>query len=68
MTRGLRRDDREPVAYQVTRAAIDMTGNPRARFMHWLPAFHDKNTKVGGEIMGETGMDEVFESPNQRVR
>ena len=43
---------------------------PEAVFMHCLPAFHDKNTKVGGEVMGETGMDdglevtdEVFESP-----
>ena len=38
--------------------------------MHCLPAFHDTNTVVGAEIMGETGMteglevtDEVFESP-----
>ena len=36
--------------YQVNRAAMDMTGNPRAKFLHCLPAFHDKNTKVGGEI------------------
>ena len=42
--------------------------------MHCLPAFHDKNTKVGGEIMSETGMDdglevtdEVFESPSSIV-
>ena len=60
--------------YQVSRATMDETGNPRARFMHCLPAFHDKNTKVGGEIMDETGMDdglevtdEVFESPSSIV-
>ena len=60
--------------YQVNRAAMDMTGNSRAKFMHCLPAFHDKNTKVGGEIMDETGMgdglevtDEVFESPSSIV-
>ncbi len=60
--------------YQVNRAAMDMTGNPRAKFLHCLPAFHDKNTKVGGEIMSETGMDdglevtdEVFESPSSIV-
>ena len=46
------------------------TGNPRAKFMHCLPAFHDPNTKVGREIMEATGMTEgievtgeVFESP-----
>jgi ornithine carbamoyltransferase len=56
--------------YQVNRAALDKTGNQRVKFMHCLPAFHDKNTKVGGEIMAETGMHDglevthgVFESP-----
>jgi ornithine carbamoyltransferase len=60
--------------YQVNRAAMAMTGNPRTKFMHCLPAFHDKNTKVGAEIMDETGMDdglevtdEVFESPSSIV-
>ena len=43
---------------------------PRAKFMHCLPAYHDRNTVVGREIMDETGMDDglevtddVFESP-----
>jgi ornithine carbamoyltransferase len=56
--------------YQVNRAALDKTGNPRVKFMHCLPAFHDKNTELGGEIMAETGMQDglevthdVFESP-----
>ena len=60
--------------YQVNRTAMDRTRNPRARFMHCLPAFHDKNTRVGSEIMDETGMDdglevtdEVFESPSSIV-
>jgi ornithine carbamoyltransferase len=60
--------------YQVNGAAMDKTGNPRAKFLHCLPAFHDKNTTVGGEIMSETGMDdglevtdEVFESPSSIV-
>ena len=42
---------------------------PDAKFMHCLPAFHDRNTAVGEEIYRATGMDgvevtdEVFESP-----
>jgi ornithine carbamoyltransferase len=60
--------------YQVNRAAMEKTGNPRARFMHCLPAFHDKNTTVGRQIMEATGMEdglevtnEVFESPRSMV-
>jgi len=56
--------------YQVNQAALDQTGNPRVKFMHCLPAFHDENTTVGREIMQRTGMtgglevtDEVFQSP-----
>jgi ornithine carbamoyltransferase len=60
--------------YQVNRALIDATGNPRVKFMHCLPAFHDLNTTVGREIMEHTGMmdglevtDEVFSSPTSIV-
>ncbi len=56
--------------YQVNRSAMEKTGNPRARFMHCLPAFHNKDTVVGREVMEHTGLDdglevteEVFESP-----
>jgi ornithine carbamoyltransferase len=45
------------------------TGNPKAKFMHCLPAFHDAETTVGAEIAAATGMtgglevtDEVFRS------
>ena len=55
--------------YQVNRALLGATGNPRTKFMHCLPAFHDPNTTVGREIMEHTGMSsglevtgEVFES------
>lgn len=55
--------------YQVNASLMEATGNPRAKFMHCLPAFHDPNTVVGGEIMNHTDMPdglevtgEVFES------
>ncbi len=55
-------------AYQVNRAMLEATGNPAVKFMHCLPAFHDRNTLVGEEIYQATGLDgmevthEVFES------
>jgi ornithine carbamoyltransferase len=55
--------------YQVNAKLLAASGNPKVKFMHCLPAFHDTNTKVGAEIMGETDMpgglevaEEVFES------
>ena len=55
--------------YQVNAALLEKTGNPKVKFMHCLPAFHDPNTTVGREIMEHTGMTsglevtgEVFES------
>jgi ornithine carbamoyltransferase len=59
--------------YQVNMELIDATGNPRVRFMHCLPAFHDRHTTVGEQIFQRTGMealevtDEVFESPHSIV-
>ncbi len=56
--------------YQVNTAAMRATGNPDARFMHCLPAYHDENTGIGRDIAELTGMtgglevsDEVFTSP-----
>ena len=55
--------------YQVNAAVMEKTGNPRARFMHCLPAFHNTDTIVGKEIQAEFGIsamevtDGVFESP-----
>ncbi len=55
--------------YQVNMDMIHATGNAGVRFMHCLPAFHDRSTKVGEEIFEKTGLDalevtdEVFESP-----
>ena len=59
--------------YQVNMDAIKATGNPNVRFMHCLPAFHDRNTKVGEDIYEKTGLDalevtnEVFESEHSIV-
>ncbi|MFO7547813.1 MAG: ornithine carbamoyltransferase [Acidimicrobiia bacterium] len=50
--------------YQVNAALFDRTGNPHARFMHCLPAFHDTNTVVGREMMEATGMPEGLEVTN----
>ncbi len=56
--------------YQVNAAAMTRTGNPDAKFMHCLPAFHDTRTVVGADVAEHTGMtgglevtDEVFASP-----
>jgi ornithine carbamoyltransferase len=54
--------------FQVNAAVMAKTGNPRASFMHCLPAFHNTETVVGAEIQAEFGIDamevteEVFES------
>ncbi|MDR2896336.1 MAG: ornithine carbamoyltransferase [Propionibacteriaceae bacterium] len=55
--------------YRVTKAMLEQTGNPDVKFMHCLPAFHDLNTTMGGEIQRLAGIDdglevseEVFES------
>lgn len=55
--------------YQVNRQVLEMTGNPKVKFLHCLPAFHDRLTKVGEEMYAKFGLDalevtdEVFESP-----
>jgi ornithine carbamoyltransferase len=54
--------------YQVNAQTMQLTGNPDAKFMHCLPAFHNADTEVGREIKEKYGMDalevteEVFES------
>ena len=55
--------------YQINAAALERTGNSKVKFMHCLPAFHDRNTVVGKEMMEHTNMpdglevtDDVFES------
>jgi ornithine carbamoyltransferase len=55
--------------YQVNKRVLELTGNPRVKFLHCLPAFHNRETKLGEEIFQKFGLesmevtDEVFESP-----
>ncbi|MEH6499736.1 MAG: ornithine carbamoyltransferase [Pseudoalteromonas distincta] len=55
--------------YQVNSALVAQSGNPRVRFMHCLPAFHNTETMIGKDIQAQFGIDamevtdEVFESP-----
>jgi len=54
--------------YQVNASLMKMSGNPRVKFLHCLPSFHNRETTVGEEIYRKFGMDgievteEVFES------
>ncbi len=59
--------------YQVNATLMAATGSPATRFMHCLPAFHDRGTAVGEQVFQRTGMDglevtdDVFESPQSIV-
>ncbi|WP_366180865.1 ornithine carbamoyltransferase [Actinomyces timonensis] len=54
--------------YQVNGELVKRTGNDDVKFLHCLPAFHDRNTKVGQQLFEATGMeglevtDDVFET------
>jgi ornithine carbamoyltransferase len=54
--------------YQVNKKLMKMTGNPKVKFMHCLPAFHNRETAVGEEIYQKFGLEsmevteDVFES------
>ena len=47
--------------YQVNTALMSASGNPKVKFMHCLPAFHDPNTTVGREVMEHTGSTDGLE-------
>jgi ornithine carbamoyltransferase len=55
--------------YQINARTMELTGNPEAKFMHCLPAFHNADTSVGKELYEKYGLsalevtEEVFESP-----
>ncbi|MBN3034951.1 MAG: ornithine carbamoyltransferase [Bacteroidales bacterium] len=64
---------KEMLPYQVNAEAIRLTGNPKVKFLHCLPAFHNRDTKVGEDIYQKYGVaamevtDEVFESETSIV-
>jgi ornithine carbamoyltransferase len=55
--------------YQVNKDVMAATGNPKVKFMHCLPALHNRDSEVGRQIYDERGIkalevtNEVFESP-----
>jgi ornithine carbamoyltransferase len=55
--------------YQVSAAVLTATGNPAVRFMHCLPALHNRDSQIGQQVYAGRGLqalevtDEVFESP-----
>ncbi len=59
--------------YQVNHQTIELTHNPAVKFMHCLPAFHNRDTKVGEQIYQQYGLEamevteEVFESEHSIV-
>lgn len=54
--------------YQVNLDMVKKTGNPNVKFLHCLPAFHNRETVVGEQIFQKFGLDglevtdDVFES------
>ena len=54
--------------YQVNADVMEMTGKPEAKFLHCLPAFHNRETEIGEKIYQRFGLEamevteEVFES------
>jgi ornithine carbamoyltransferase len=59
--------------YQVTLDVLSKTGNPQVKFMHCLPAFHNRETEVGEELYRHSGLsalevtDDAFESEHSVV-
>jgi ornithine carbamoyltransferase len=57
--------------FQVNSELMRAAGNPRVKFMHCLPAFHNCETKIGAQISAQypylaNGIEvteDVFESP-----
>ena len=59
--------------YQVNAEVLAMTGNPHVKFLHCLPAFHDRGSLIAQELFATFGLealevtDDVFESHHSVV-
>lgn len=59
--------------FQVNMDVISKTGNSNVKFLHCLPSFHNRETKMGEEIFQKYGLDgmevteDVFESKHSVV-
>ena len=59
--------------YQVNAKMMERTGNPKCKFMHCLPSYHNLETKAGRDVYEKFGLDgievteDVFESDNSIV-
>jgi ornithine carbamoyltransferase len=55
--------------YQVNQQVMEATGNPGVKFLHCLPALHNRETEIGERLYDKRGLEalevteEVFESP-----
>lgn len=55
--------------YQINKEIMAATENDACKFMHCLPAYHNRKTKVGEDVFQKFGLDgvevteDVFESP-----
>jgi len=43
--------------YQVNKDAMELTGNQTVKYMHCLPAFHNRETETGEEIYRKFGLE-----------
>lgn len=59
--------------FQINMNVVRLTGNPSVKFLHCLPAFHNRDTKAGEDIFKKFGLDgmevteDVFESEHSIV-
>lgn len=59
--------------YQINMELVKATGNADVKFLHCLPAFHNRETKIGEQIYQKYGIsamevtEDVFESKNSIV-
>jgi len=59
--------------FQINMDVVKKTGNTNVKFLHCLPAFHNRDTKMGEEIYQKYGLDgmevteDVFESDHSIV-